>query len=61
MGFPIPSSAIPTGVHRNDISPVERAEIPASVVPLASMAAAFGLRPGVLVDGHSESGMNPAA
>ena len=46
------------GVHRNCIGHVERAEILASVVQLASIAAAFGLRPGVLIDGHS--GTNPA-
>ncbi|MHB8346135.1 MAG: helix-turn-helix domain-containing protein [Acidiferrobacterales bacterium] len=49
------------GVHRNYIGHVERAEIHVSVVQLAKIAQAFGLRPGVLIDGQPGSGLNPAA
>ena len=48
------------GVHRNYIGHVERAEIHVSVVQLARIARAFGLRPGVLIDGQPGSGLNPA-
>ncbi len=44
------------GLHRNYIGHVERAEIHVSVVQLARIARAFGLRPGVLIDGPSPSG-----
>ena len=47
------------GMHRCYIGHVERAhEIHASVVQLAGIAAAFGLHPGVLIDGHP--GTDPA-
>ncbi len=49
------------GLHRNYIGHVERAEIHVSVVQLARIAQAFGLRPGVLIDGQSSVGMNAAA
>ncbi len=49
------------GLHRNYIGHVERAEIHVSVVQLARIAQAFGLRLGVLIDGQSGLGMNAAA
>ncbi|MHB8257125.1 MAG: helix-turn-helix domain-containing protein [Acidiferrobacterales bacterium] len=49
------------GLHRNYIGHVERAETHVSVVQLARIAQAFGLRPGVLIDGQSCLGMNTAA
>ncbi len=49
------------GLHRNYIGHVERAEIHVSVVQLARIAQAFGLRPGVLIDGQPSLGINAAA
>ena len=44
------------GLHRNYIGHVERAEVHVSVVQLARIAQAFGVRPGALIDGPPMSG-----
>lgn len=49
------------GLHRNYVGHVERGEIHVSVVQLARIARAFGLRPGALIDGHAGSAMSPSA